>query len=107
MKSLYALIFLLAIGIIFVPFASFAQVPFGGKVTAITPCDTGELVYVLTFKGIIPFMWLTGELPYLNRIPPHPGQELLGKAAAAEIPCIVGVVPIGMGLPIMFHGDSF
>ena len=110
MKSLYALIFLLAFAILAVPFASFAQVPlvpFGGKVTSITICNTGELVYVLTSKGIIPFMWFAGELPYLNHVPPHPKQELLGKALSVPAPCIVGVVPVGVGLPIVFHGESF
>lgn len=82
-------------------------VPFGGLVTMIQPCNTGLLVYVLTpLTGVIPFMWLTGELPFLMYVPPHPGQWLLGMAVAVPVPCVLGIVPYGAGLPIIMHGSS-
>ncbi|OHA17259.1 MAG: hypothetical protein A3C79_02975 [Candidatus Taylorbacteria bacterium RIFCSPHIGHO2_02_FULL_45_28] len=84
-----------------------APLPFGGVVTMIQPCNTGLLVYVLTpLTGVVPFMWLTGELPFLSYIPPHPGQWLLGLTAAVPVPCVLGTVPYGAGLPILMHGSS-
>lgn len=89
------------------PLISFAQTPFGGLVTAIIPCNSGELVYVLEpFFGVIPVMWNTGELPFLMHVPPHPGQEMLGMLGTAFEPCIIGAIPTGGGLPILYHGES-
>jgi hypothetical protein len=81
--------------------------PFGGLVTAVTPCDEGLLTYVLTpLTGVIPLMWLWGELPFLMYIPPHPGQELLGWTATVPIPCTISGIPYNGGLPILMHGSS-
>lgn len=83
-------------------------IPFGGLVTMMQPCDEGLLVYVLTpITGVIPFMWLWGELPFLMYIPPHIGQELLGYAATVPAVCTISGVPYGAGLPIIMHGSSF
>jgi len=104
----YIFILFLSLIIIFsVPQTSNAQfLPFGGQVVTVQPCNTGLLVYLRTpFTGVMPFMWLTGNLPYLMRVPPHPGQYLLGMAGA-PIPCILGVVPMGAGPVILFHGSS-
>jgi len=93
--------------------ASVVGVPyFGGLVTGETVCDTGLLIYVKDaistppFFEVVPYMWFTGELPFMNHVIPHPGQELLGAALPATIPCIVGYIPVGYGFPIVFHGDS-
>ncbi len=83
-----------------------AGVPFGGLVTFEYVCNTGFLVYVATAKGVIPFMWLWGNLPFASHIPPHPGQYLLGMASPTPVPCILGYIPIGAGLPIIYHGSS-
>lgn len=93
--------------LISLPLFSNAQMPFGGLVTAMQPCNSGLLVYVLTpLQGIMPFMWFTGELPFMMYVPPHPGQFLLGQSLPATIPCIIGNVPVGAGFPIIFHGES-
>jgi hypothetical protein len=80
--------------------------PFGGKVTVVYPCNTGLLVYIKSIKGIIPLMWLWGELPFLSHVPPHPGQYILGRAFPTPVPCILGIIPIGVGFPIIYHGSS-
>lgn len=89
-------------------------IPFGGKVTSIQPCDSGILAWVLQPPSPTqpvpvpkPFMWLTGELPFLNHVVPHPGQNLLGEATSILSPCVVGNIPYGFGFPIDFHGSSF
>lgn len=82
---------------------------FGGRVTAEYVCNTGLLVYLKSSAPpflVFPVMWLWGELPFLSYIPPHPGQQLLGVAAPATVPCVLGYVPIGVGFPIEFHGSS-
>jgi hypothetical protein len=82
-------------------------VPFGGLDTVEHPCDTGILIYLAGApSGVIPVMWLWGELPFLDHVPPHPGQWLLGELAPVPVPCFVGHVLVGFGAPIEFHGDS-
>jgi len=99
---------------LFIPNISFAQGfggfgfmrPFGGQVMTVQPCNTGLLIYVKTpMTGVMPFMWLTGNLPYLMRIPPHPGQYVLGMAGTV-VPCVLGIVPMGAGPVILFHGSG-
>ena len=87
-------------------FAQAALLPLGGQVTTVQPCDTGLLLYVKTFTGVIPVMWLWGELPYMMHVPPHPGQYILGQDSPTPVPCFLGFVPYGAGVPIVFHGDS-
>ena len=108
MNTKNVLIFALIVCLIVVPFVSFAQVPFGGLVTALVPCNSGELLYVLVPPLLVPstFMWFTGELPFPMYVAPHPGQELLGMAAITPVPCIVGTVSVGSGKPILYHGES-
>lgn len=109
MKIITASAILIAV-LAFVPLVARAQVPFGGKVVAQLPCNTGSLLYVATSKGPLPFMWLTGNLRYLSFTPPHVGQEMLGVAATVAMPCVLGVPPfaviLGAGLPIIYHGSS-
>jgi hypothetical protein len=104
-RHLLIIVFLLCV--IALPVFVQAQLNFGGRVVAIIPCNSGLLVYVLTtLKAVIPYMWFTGELPFTMHVPPHPGQQLLGKVGAAVAPCILGTVPLGGGLPILYHGSS-
>jgi hypothetical protein len=93
--------------LISLPNISNAQLmPFGGQVVTVQPCNTGLLLYVKTpLMGVLPYMWLTGNLPYLMNVPPHPGQYLLGMSGAI-LPCILGIVPIGAGPVILYHGSS-
>lgn len=80
---------------------------FGGQVIMIRPCNSGLLLEVRPPIGPnLTLMWLTGNLPYLMRIPPHPSQNLLGMASPAPVPCVVGNVTVGNGRPIIFHGSS-
>lgn len=102
---------MLAFIVIFVPtlhVAAFANMPFGGMVKSIEPCDDGLLLYVRTFKGLLPFKWEYGQLPYMMHIPPHPGQNLLGMGMSSYImsPCFVGPEYIGQGFQILYHGSS-
>ena len=101
--SLTVLVLLL---ILAVPALSHAQMPFGGLVVFTLPCNNGFLLTVLQFTGPQFFMWNFGELPYLMFIPPHPGQNVLGMALPAPVPCILGLHPQGFGFPIIFHGES-
>jgi hypothetical protein len=90
------------------PSFSYAAFPmgFGGQVVSIQPCNTGLLVYIRTAYAVQPFMWFTGELPYSWYIPPHPGQWMLGMYSTVVVPCILGIIPMGAGFPILYHGSS-
>jgi hypothetical protein len=87
-------------------YAIVAGVSFGGRVVSIQPCNTGLLAYLKTSKGPMPVMWFWGELPFLSYIPPHPGQQMLGKVGTALSPCVLGSVTYGAGLPVLYHGSS-
>jgi hypothetical protein len=85
--------------------------PFGGTVTAMQPCNTGLLLYIRTANltwgfNVVPYMWFWGNLPFLSKIPPHPGQNMLGMVGPTPVPCVTGFVPTGAGLPILYHGAS-
>lgn len=97
---------LLLLVAISIPFFANAQVPFGGLVTAVQPCNQGLLVYLKTATGPMAYMWHWGQLPYLSYIPPHPGQYLLGVAIPITEVCMLGYIPSGVGFPIKFHGSS-
>jgi hypothetical protein len=103
--SWVAIIVMLAV---LIPLSAFAVtgIPIGGLVTAIQPCNTGILAYVLTMEGVVPVMWFWGNLPFLSHIPPHPGQYILGDGGTAVAPCVLGVIPYGGGIPILYHGSS-
>jgi hypothetical protein len=105
---LLILVIVLSAIIYSLPNSTFAAArPFGGLVKTIQPCNTGLLLYVnVPLQGVQPFMWFTGNLPYLMRIPPHPGQWLLGMAGTAVVPCILGIYYQGAGQPILYHGSS-
>jgi hypothetical protein len=81
-------------------------VAFGGRVTAIQPCNTGILAYLATARGPLSVMWFWGNLPFASYLPPHPGQYVLGRAGTTIAPCVLGTVPYGGGLPILYHGSS-
>jgi hypothetical protein len=82
-------------------------ISFGGRVLMIQPCNSGMLLTVQEpVNGMRQYMWFAGNLPYMMRVPPHPGQNIIGKAAIAPIPCILGIVGMGAGFPILYHGDS-
>ncbi len=105
------LIIIIFIGLFSVGGTVFAQISpkisFGGKIVAQTVCNTGILIYVKSAVTIKPFMWFWGNLKYSSYIPPHIGQSVLGIAGPTPVPCVFGYVPIGVGLPILFHGSSF
>jgi len=83
------------------------SVPFGGKVKSVQPCNNGMLLYVtVPLKGVLTFIWNTGNLPYLSHVVPHPAQVLLGRALMAPVPCTLGTTVVGSGFPIIFHGSS-
>ena len=108
MKRLVPFIVALSLALPAITFAAVTGVSFGGIVTAVQPCNTGLLAYVASPKPpyVTPVMWLWGELPFLSYLPPHPKQQLLGKLAPVTVPCVLGVVPYGVGFPIIYHGSS-
>ena len=80
---------------------------FGGRVTSVQPCNNGLLLFVLVpLRGILPFLWTTGNLPYLTHVVPHPAQEMLGRALMAPVPCTLGTTVVGTGFPIIYHGSG-
>ncbi len=80
--------------------------PFGGMVTAMRTCNSGLLLTVVEPFGVNEYMWFWGNLPYLMYIIPHIGQNMLGMAAYGTVPCVIGTVTIGSGMPIIYHGSS-
>jgi hypothetical protein len=106
--------YIIIVAILFVAYTSFSYkanatigtIPFGGQVVSIQPCDSGLLLYLKGFWGITPYMWTYGDLPYLMHVPPHPGQYMLGAALPAMVPCVLGILTVGTGFPIIFHGSS-
>lgn len=99
-----------AVALMLLPFSSHAYMPFGGKIVTQFPCNTGFLLYIQSSKGIVPLMWMTGNLRYESYVVPHVGQQILGVAASAAAPCVLGVPPFatyfGAGAPIVYHGSS-
>ena len=55
---------------------------------------------------VVPYLWAVGNLRFLSYIPPHIGQHILGMALPTPVPCIAGIIPMGVGLPIIYHGSS-
>ncbi|MFA6404639.1 MAG: hypothetical protein WCW03_01405 [Candidatus Paceibacterota bacterium] len=107
-KFILALIILVLIIAISLPVISNAAImPFGGAVTMTQPCNNGLLLTVqVPFRGPQQFMWNWGQLPYLMRVVPHPRQYLLGMALSVPVPCTLGTVVKGAGMPILYHGSS-
>ena len=83
------------------------KISFGGKIVSQNVCNTGMLIYVKSAVAVKPFMWFWGNLRYSSHIPPHVGQSVLGLAGPTPAPCVLGSIPIGAGLPILFHGSSY
>lgn len=106
MRRYILVLFLLTFMSVPVLSAQAFALPFGGVVTLTTPCDEGLSLTVMTFYGPKKIMWLWGELPFLMRIPPHVGQQLLGYIATAPVICTISGVPYDGGLPIIMHGSS-
>lgn len=107
MKKLILIILSILISVPLISRAfSVTGVPFGGKVTSMTVCNSGILAYVKTSSAVLPVMWYWGHLPYLSYIPPHVGQQLLGMRASFTVPCWLGYYIVGYGFPIEYHGSS-
>jgi len=106
MKQLVLIVFL----ILFFPFISYAYVPFGGIVIGQLPCTKPVPGFLLLIKTpstiVVPYLWAVGNLRFLSYIPPHIGQHILGMALPTPVPCIAGIIPMGVGLPIIYHGSS-
>jgi len=114
----YTLLLAAVVGIVFVPFFSQAQIPFGGTITNVTYCpdqiNSGVLVWLLIIDepmlGPQPFIWFIGELPFMMYVVPHVGQNLIGMATPTTINCTLRGSPMipsfPRGFPILFHGES-
>ncbi len=80
--------------------------PFGGRITSITPCNTGTWITVGPPRPAS-LLWIPGvSLTYLQGPPRHVGQWVLGMANTASAPCVVGIYVIGYGLIIRQIGTS-
>lgn len=91
--------------IAFPPKESYAVgIPFGGRITTITPCTNGFLI-TLGPPTPISIMYPWGALSYSFGIPRNPGQWLLGSAAPGGV-CNRGLVNIPAFETILFHGSS-
>ena len=80
---------------------------FGGKIGAVTVCNSGYLIIVTTVR---PGSYMLTPAS-IRRTPkslttPFPGQSILGLAGTVPIPCIIGVITYGKGLPILMAGAS-
>ena len=89
---------------------------FGGRVATTLPvCKTppGTLTYLAGPKPY-PLMVIPGAVTYPNGPPVVPGQNTLGRAGVAPVPCIeyvpcpAGACPVfvGAGLPVIMSGTS-
>ena len=109
MKKIIVTLTLLTVILTAIPTSSFAAMPmgFGGQVTVVHPCDTGELLYIRTPYAVLPFMWFSANLVFSWNVPPHPGQWLLGMYSTVQVPCFLGPVYIGQGFPIIYNGGGF
>lgn len=107
-KFTISFVLIIAVTVLLLPDISKAAImPFGGRVTLTQPCNNGLLLTVqVPFRGPQQFMWNWGQLPYLMRVVPHPGQLLLGMALSVPVPCTLGTVVKGAGMPILYHGSS-
>ena len=97
-------IVILSLGSFFLPLFVFAAIyPFGGRIIHIQVCNTGIL-----FSVGPPNPGFFMRMPYSRFFPTVaiPGVPTLGVAALTPVPCVVGVVPTGAGLPITVGGTA-
>jgi len=107
MKHLYKLkliIFLLVIFTLLLTYSNFATaqiaigspvggLPFGGFPILISPCNVGFLYVVIHPLGLSgPFMFPM----------PLGGPQVMGLFVPAPIPCILGIIPMGFGFPVIY-----
>ncbi|GEM_PF-5627386 len=88
-------------------FGAVGPISFGGKIGAVTVCNSGYLIVVTTVR---PGSYMLTPAS-IRRTPkalttPFPGQSILGLAGTVPIPCIIGVITYGKGLPILMAGAS-
>lgn len=89
---------------LFLPFGSQAQKPFGGRILVVRPCNTGLLLTVGPPRGG-EYMLLPGSSVYAFGVF-KPATWVLGLAAALPVVCVLGKIPIGAGLRIIMVGTS-
>jgi hypothetical protein len=79
----------------------------GGKITAVTICDTGFLIAVSPPRPGT-FMLLPTSRRYTPESLSFPfiGQWILGLAGQVPVTCMLGPIPYGSGLPILMAGAS-
>ena len=91
----------------FIPLQSEAQTvfpPFGGPIITVAPCNTGLWITVGP-PNPGSFMIMPGTLIYLYEAF-HPGAETLGLYDPVPVPCVVGILPIGIGFHTIMVGTS-
>lgn len=92
MKKLHlVLVLMLLIGIALIARPVAAQLSFGGIYTPIAVCNSGHTLAMVAPYGMFMF-----TRPPLIGLP-----YVLGLAALAPVPCIVGIVPIGSGFQVL------
>lgn len=86
------------------PSGKIPNVPFGGRILFVRPCNTGLLLTIGLPRGgeymLMPFsrVYLYGVF--------SPGSWTLGLAGPTPVVCVVGKFPVGAGLPILMVGTS-
>ncbi|QQG44870.1 MAG: hypothetical protein HYW89_02550 [Candidatus Sungiibacteriota bacterium] len=88
--------------------AGAAFLPFGGRITFVSPCTTppGFLITVVGISGPRSVVVMTpGTLIFLFGAF-HPGAWALGTHAPSPTVCFVGPLPAGAGFPAAIIGTS-
>jgi len=82
--------------------------PFGGRILTVTACDSG---FWITVGPPVPgsIMIVPGTIIFPHRVF-RIGAWVLGTTPfgpIAQVPCVVGIVPVGSGYPASVIGTSF
>lgn len=103
---LLPLLVLMAMGgfILIPPLGASAKIAFGGLIGFVQPCNTGYLLTVGTPRPGF-YMLMPGSLVFAYRVF-VPSAWILGIAAPATVPCVLGKIPMGAGFPIIMAGTS-
>lgn len=109
LKKLVPVVF--GILILCTPFFSYAQIPFGGKITFVRLCNAPPAV-LITVGPPIPgdYMVLTPGTFIFRYGSFRVGAKVLGLMTPFPVTCFVGgfpaMVPIGAGSPVIMVGTS-
>lgn len=87
------------------PSSKLKTVPFGGRILATRICNTGELITVGPPRPG-EYMIINGATKVFLYYEFLAGNWVLGLAAAGAVPCVLGTISVGAGLPVLIVGTS-